>query len=574
MIRFRRLFNLVTPEDAKDFAAVEELFHAAFPAEKEASARIRGYLDSPAPGFEPILLLAEDRRGNVIGLTFTFYFPEIRYGYLQYIASDPERPARGIGGALYEALREYLTRTSARGLLLDVPPDVADKLKEPERLAINRTRMRFYERYGALPIENTLWDVTANPRNEGYLTLLLYDGLGRPGAPRRRDVRRAVESILIHQYGFSADDPFVREIVGSFRDDPLKLRAPRHLPDPARGQPVVSWIRPIKVVVAERHDIHHLHERGYVERPVRMRAVLRGLEGLPVETLPVRHFGERPIRAVHDPDLVSYLSAVYRRLPPDRLVYPEVFPIRRPDRRPRALEDRAGYFCADTFTPLTHNCWPAARAAVDASLTAAEVIMAGERLSYALVRPPGHHAERRIYGGFCYLNNAAIAANHLSQSGKVVLLDIDHHHGNGSQDIFYERNDVLTLSTHGHPRNSYPNFSGYADERGEGPGKGYNRNFPLMPGVDDERYLRTLDSAIELIVRHAPRWLVISLGFDIMRGDPTGSFVVSNAGMRKIGEKLGDLRLPTLVVQEGGYSVANLRSGGRAFFSGIGSRLY
>lgn len=574
MIRFRRMFNLETPEDLKDFSAVERMFHAAFPSEKQASARIRAFLTGQDFGFEPLLLIAEDRRGNVIGLTLTFYFPDIRYGYLQYIASDPERPARGIGGALYEALRQYLVQKTAHGLLLDTPPDERHMLKEPERLAVNRKRMKFYERYGVFPVVNTLWDVEANPRNDGYLTQLLFDGLGRGATPKRKDVRAAVRRILVHQYGFRDDDAFVERISGSFRDDPVALREPRYAAPPAVPTVTSPWIRPIKMVVAERHEIHHLHERGYVERPVRMRAVLRGLEGLPFETLKVRHFSEKPIRAVHDPELVSYLSAVCRRLEPHRLVYPEVFPIRRPDRRPQALEDRAGYFCADTFTPLTRNSYPAARAAVDAALTASEILLQGERLAYALVRPPGHHAEKRIYGGFCYLNNAAIAAHHLSASGTVALLDIDHHHGNGSQDIFYDRSDVLTVSIHGHPKNSYPYFSGYADERGEGAGTGFNRNYPLLPGVDDERYLKTLNAALALIAKYKPRWLVVSLGFDIMRGDPTGSFVVTNRGMRKIGERLGDMRLPTLVVQEGGYSVANLRTGGRAFFTGIASRAY
>ena len=574
MIRFRRLFNLETDIDRRDFDAVERIFHAAFPSETDAIGRIREALTTPPARYEPLLLLAEDRRGNVIGLTFTFHFADLRYAYLQYIASDPERPARGIGGALYEALREYLRRKGAHGLLLDVPPDEKAKLKEPERLAVNRKRMRFYERYGALPVTGTLWDEEANPRNEGYLTMLLYDPLGRRGRPRRAEVRRAVQRILVAQYGFSERDAFVRRIVASFRDDPVRLRQPRTAADAALTPVPGTWIRPIKVVVAERHEIHHLRERGYVERPVRMRAVLRGLEGTPVEQVPVRHFGEEPIRAVHDPHFVSYLSAVCRRLKPEQLVYPEVFPIRRPERRPRELEDRAGYFCADTFTPLTANCWPAARAAVDSALTAAELLSRGERIAYALCRPPGHHAERRIYGGFCYLNNAAIAAHQLSKSGKVALLDIDYHHGNGSQDIFYARRDVLTLSIHGHPRTAYPNFSGYADERGEGEGTGFNRNYPLPQGIGDERYLATLNDALAAVRRHGPRWLVLSLGFDIMRGDPTGSFLVSAAGMREIGARVGRLGLPTLVVQEGGYSVGNLRSGARAFFTGLASTGY
>ncbi len=235
---------------------------------------------------------------------------------------------------------------------------------------------------------------------------------------------------------------------------------------------------------------------------------------------------------------------------------------------------RAGYYCLDTFTPLTKNAFRAAKAAVDATLTAADLVAEGERAAYALVRPPGHHAERRVYGGFCYFNNAAVAAHRLSRLGTVAVLDIDHHHGNGTQDIFWERADVLTLSIHGNPRRCYPYFAGYEDERGAGAGAGFNRNYPLQPGADDTKYLATLDEALARVRRFAPRFFVLSLGFDIMRGDPTGTFVVSTRGMRDIGTRIGRLGLPTLIVQEGGYSVWNLRRGAHAFFDGFIRTLY
>ncbi len=290
--------------------------------------------------------------------------------------------------------------------------------------------------------------------------------------------------------------------------------------------------------------------------------------------MPIRRFPDKHLTTVHDPKFVSYLKAVCQRLGPKAIVCPEVFPIRRPDRAPQALEDRAGYFCADTFTPLTQNAYPAARNAVDTALTAADLIRTGERYAYALCRPPGHHAERRIYGGFCYLNNSAIAAQYLSSDGKVALLDIDYHHGNGAQDIFYNRGDVLTLSIHGHPRHAYPNFSGYLDERGEGPGLGFNRNWPLEPPIDDAHYLRILEEALVMIRRFRPRYLVISLGFDIMQGDPTGAFSISINGLRRIAEAIGKLRLQTLIVQDGGYAVRNLRVGSQAFFSALASTWY
>ena len=181
MIRFRRISDFETDLDRRQFAEIRELFREQFPHEASAVDRIERTLKKRTRlDFEPVLLVAEDQSHRVTGMTFTYYFPDIRFGYLQYIASHPGRSARGIGGALYEALRELLTQKSARGLLLDVPPDEKEKLRDSDRLAINRKRMGFYERYGAYPIVGTLWDVEPNPRNEYYLTMLLYDPLGQP----------------------------------------------------------------------------------------------------------------------------------------------------------------------------------------------------------------------------------------------------------------------------------------------------------------------------------------------------------------------------------------------------------
>lgn len=575
MIRFRRITDLGSEADVALFAQVREVFRLAFPYEADAIDRIGATLrDRAAANYDPILLVSLDGRRRVSGIAFVYYFADLQFGYLQYIASDPRRPARGIGAALYDALRELLSARHARGLFLDVPPADPAKLKDASRLQVNRKRLRFYERYGMLEVQGTDWDVLPNPRNDGYLTTLLFDPLGRSGALARADARRVIRRILVEQYGYESDDPFVVAIVQSFAADPVRLRPLAAARPPTADPTRAKFLAPIKLVVVERHTIHHLREKGYVERPVRVRAILAGLDGLPVERRPTRHFSEEHLTAVHHPALVNYLKAMSHQLDEKALVYPEVFPIRRPDRIPRALVDRAGYFCSDTFTPLTRNCYPAARDAADVALTAAALVLDGESFAYALCRPPGHHAERRIYGGFCYFNNSAIAAHYLSRHGRVALLDIDYHHGNGGQDIFYARPDVLTVSIHGHPRHAFPNFSGYADERGEGPGLGFNLNLPLEPPVDDERYIAVLDKALERIRAFRPNYLVVSLGFDIMKGDPTGSFAVTTAGMRRIGTRIGRFKAPTLVVQEGGYAVRNLRIGAHAFFDGVASEWY
>lgn len=573
MIRFSRIFELINEADLKHFGEVSDLFLAAFPHEPEAIDRIAAVLRAQRRTFEPILLVSTDHRRHVTGMAFVYYFPELRYGYLQYIASDPRRSARGIGAALFEALRELLSGRGALGLFLDVPPVDRDKVDDPKRLATNRKRLGFYARYGIHEVKGTLWDVEPNPRNEDHLTTLLFDPLGKRPRLKRSAARDVARRILIEQYGYKSEDPFVTSIEKSFRSDPVELKA---LADNsvAAMPPTQKYIKPIKVVVAERHTIHHLREKGYVERPVRVRAIMAGLEKVPIERIATHRFPERHLTAVHSPQLVEFLKAMGQRLDDKTLIYPEIFPIRRPDRMPRALEDRAGYFCCDTFTPVTKNSFRAARDGIDVALTAASLLLEGERIAYAVCRPPGHHAERRIYGGFCYFNNAAVAANLLSKTGKVALLDIDYHHGNGSQDIFYQRADVLTVSIHGHPRHSYPNFAGYTDEHGEGEGVGFNRNFPLEPPIDDDAYLAVLKQAIRQIVKFGPKYLVVSLGFDIMRGDPTGTFSISVQGMRQIGYSLEKIGLPVLIVQEGGYSVRNLRLGAHAFFLGIAGAWY
>ena len=236
----------------------------------------------------------------------------------------------------------------------------------------------------------------------------------------------------------------------------------------------------IALVINDRHGIHEVRERGYVEAPVRITTILKEIGGSDLfATVPPRNYPMSHIQAVHDADFVKYLKRVCESVPEGESVYPYVFPIRNAARPPKELAVRAGYYCIDTFTPLNRRAYAAAERAVDCALTAADAVLGGRPIAYALVRPPGHHAERRTFGGFCYLNSTAIAAHYLSAFGKVAILDIDYHHGNGQQDIFYERADVLTISIHGHPRLAYPYFSGFEDERGRGPGEGFNLNFPL-----------------------------------------------------------------------------------------------
>ena len=210
----------------------------------------------------------------------------------------------------------------------------------------------------------------------------------------------------------------------------------------------------------------------------------------------------------------------------------------------------------------------AARSGVNCALTGAELLLEGQHTAYALIRPPGHHAERYVFGGFCYFNNGAISANFLSQYGKVAILDIDYHHGNGQQQIFYGRKDVFTISIHGNPTFAYPYFTGFADEKGEGDGEGHNLNFALKEMLTGAEYLVYLKKAIKAIKDFNPAYLIVSLGLDTAKGDPTGTWSFSKLDFRNNGAELGKLPFPILFVQEGGYKNRTLGINARYFFDG------
>ena len=280
-------------------------------------------------------------------------------------------------------------------------------------------------------------------------------------------------------------------------------------------------------------------------------------------------FPEKHILQVHNKEYVRYFKKVCSNLPPGKSVYPYVFPIRNSTRPPVELSVRAGYYCIDTFTPLNINAYLAAREGVNCVLTAANEILTDTKAAYVLTRPPGHHAETNVFGGFCYFNNNAIAANYLSRYGKVAILDIDYHHGNGQQQIFYSRSDVLTISIHGHPSFAYPYFSGFSEEKGEGEGLGYNVNYPLEEVIDGEEYRKTLKKALLRTRQFKPSFLIVALGFDTTKRDPTGTWSMIYKDLEINGRMIGELKLPTLIVQEGGYRTQTLGLNAKSFFKGF-----
>ena len=572
MIRIRAVQGGSTILSQDRIAQVQAIFREAFPDPDMAgyAARIPELLRDPIEhGYHATLLIAERAFGRVDGFALLINFPQAECAFLDFIAVRPVVHGSGIGGALYEATREYCGQMGAKGLFLEVDPDEPGDAVDPATLEQARKRIRFYEQYGVRVIDGTEYAApVGDPPTTAYL---LFDGLDATAALSRAGARKAVEMILARRFSHIADPAYRNRVVASFRDDPVRFRPLRRTRVEAPRKAVVHRRlgERFAMVLSPKHEIHHVRDRGYYERPARVHAIDEALRetGLFARMQPREH-GERPILAVHDPHFVQFLRVVTGKLKEGRPFYPDTFPIRRPDHKPKQVPDQAGYYCIDTGTPLYRNAFIAAKMAANTAVTAAEELLAGRRLAYAVCRPPGHHAGANYFGGFCYFNNAAIAAQFLRPHGKIAILDIDFHHGNGTQDIFYERSDVLTISIHGNPDTEYPYFSGFANEIGEHEGAGCNRNFPLPPGTDNERYLRTFARALDTVKSFKPDILIISLGFDVLKGDPTGTFVLTPPALRTIGKRLAETRLPLLVVQEGGYNVRNLRQGSTAFFQG------
>lgn len=570
MIRIHRLYSTSLPVDRDRVEQVKRIFAESFPDAAEYADKIADQLDHPFKyGYHAVLLISETHLARVTGFALLFALPEINSALLDFLAVAGGARGHGIGTGLYEAVREHLKNSRSRGLYMEAAPDDPAVVNDPAVLEQNRRRLAFYERYGVTPIVGTDYET---PIGSGAAPHLLFDALGRKEPLRLPEARAAVRLILKRKYGNIVSADYVERVVASFVADPVVFRPRRFVRTAARAMPVRKGRirKAFAMVCSDAHAVHHVQDQGYVERPARVEALRQTLAATDLfESVAVRRHGEEFIRSVHAVDFVRYLKHVCLRLDARRPVYPYVFPVRRPEKRPRELAVRAGYYCIDTFTPLDRNAYRAARGAVDVALTAAEELLRGRHVAYALCRPPGHHAQHRFFGGFCYFNNAAVAAQYLSQRNRVAVLDIDYHHGNGTQDIFYRRCDVLTISIHGHPNIAYPYFSGFADETGEEAGKGFNLNLPLPEQADAGAYCRALSRAAAAISRFRPSCLIVSVGFDILKGDPTGSFPLSTRTLFDIGRSIAELGLPMLFVQEGGYNLRNLRSGAARFFEGV-----
>ena len=295
------------------------------------------------------------------------------------------------------------------------------------------------------------------------------------------------------------------------------------------------------------------------EMPQRLDQLLKGAlaAGCTPES-PSSH-GMEAIEAIHSPAYLRFLENAYERWKKIEGAADAVTPNVHPDSRqagyPASVVAQAGYHMADAAAPIVNGSWDSICWSAWTVVHAANLVLAGEASAYALCRPPGHHAFTDIAGGFCYLNNSAIGAQHLRRAfDRVAILDVDLHHGNGTQSIFYSRSDVLTVSIHADPLRFYPFFWGYANEQGKGEGEGCNLNLPLARGSGDQEFQRALAQGLDKIQAFSPGALVIALGLDAFEGDPFGGLRISTRGFQEMAEMIaGRLKLPTLLVQEGGY---------------------
>ncbi|HET9594279.1 MAG TPA: histone deacetylase family protein [Anaeromyxobacteraceae bacterium] len=325
----------------------------------------------------------------------------------------------------------------------------------------------------------------------------------------------------------------------------------------------------MRVVLNDRHVQHHPAVESFrgrtvpaFETPARVAGVLAALEGTRhAPALAPDDHGLAPIEAVHRAPYLRFLRSAHeewRAAGGEGDAFPAVWPVRslRSDVEPRSLAGRLGLYSMDAGTPLTAGSFTAAYWGAQATLTALDRVRSGEPAAYALTRPPGHHAGADFFGGYCFLNNAAITAAAALSAGaaRVAILDVDYHHGNGTQAIFYDRRDVLYVSVHGDPSTEYPFFLGHADERGEGAGLGFNLNLPLPAGASAARWFEALGEALGRVRAHAPQLLVVSLGVDTSADDPICTFQLQRDDFARLGSELAAGGWPTLVVQEGGYA--------------------
>ena len=329
----------------------------------------------------------------------------------------------------------------------------------------------------------------------------------------------------------------------------------------------------MRTVYTDKHKLRDAKTELYggefvppFECPVRAEYVLERVKHVELGAVDApNEFGLEQILRVHDPKFIEFLQVCWDEWKADGMkgeAIPTVWPSRAmpSSRVPNHIEGKMGYYCLATETSISDGTWEAAKASANVALTAQAQMADGAQSAFALCRPPGHHASTDAYGGYCFINNAAVCAQTFLDQGakRVAILDVDFHHGNGTQAIFYNRSDVMFLSLHGDPRDAFPHFLGYSDETGEGAGEGYNHNYPLPPGTNYAQWSGALDDALGKIQQYSPDALIISLGVDTFENDPISFFKLKSDDFSNYGSRIAALKLPTLFVMEGGYAVEEI----------------
>jgi acetoin utilization deacetylase AcuC-like enzyme len=573
MFRIRKITNPFLEGNKNTFERIKSLIHEQFPALRDRFIEdIADHMINPSKTKSyTFIIVADDIHRNIRGFAVFMYMADLKICFLDLLAVNPNRPTSGVGGSIYERLREEASSLDSIGIFFETLPDDPALCRDKTILSQNEKRLAFYERYGAYPIINTSYETPVKEGND-CPPYMVYDDLGTKRPLSAAELKRIYRGILERKYHDYCPPEYIDMVVESVRDNPVKLRPPKyhkieHIEKESR---IKDSDLKIQLFVNEKHQIHHVKDVGYVESPVRVSSILKEMQKLNISVeRKIEEFPEKYILEIHDKGYVNYFKTVCRGLDPKESVYPYVFPIRNIAKPPKVLSVRAGYYCIDTFTPLNKNAFLAARWGVNCTLSAADSILSGNPVVYVLTRPPGHHAERFVFGGFCYFNNVAIAANYLSKYGTVAILDVDYHHGNGQQQIFYERSDVVTISIHGHPSFAYPYFSGFREERGEKDGFGFNHNFPLKEEIKGEEYRKTLMKALNIVKKFKPDFLIIALGLDTAKGDPTGTWILSVKDFYLNGKMIAELDIPSLFIQEGGYRNRFLGVNARSFFRGV-----
>lgn len=339
----------------------------------------------------------------------------------------------------------------------------------------------------------------------------------------------------------------------------------------------------MKIIYSEQEKLHHpQHEWSegklipYQEKNTRAEIIKKEVirEGMGDLIMDASEYPLDYLKTVMDPHMVDFVKTC-EGLDKNESVFPHVFPYRdfTPtfSEHPRINLRKAGYYCFDVGIEIDNNTFKAAKASVDVALTGAELIMnKEERIVFSLSRPPGHHAGYNFFGGYCIFNNVAAAAYQLAMNNTpIAILDVDFHHGNGTQDIFYDQPNVLYVSIHGHPSQYFPYFSGFEDEKGYKLGLGANINIPLPKGTGNDEYREHLKFALKQIKAFQPHVLIISMGFDTFVKDPIGDFNLTTDFYKEIALLCGEIQVPVLAVLEGGYDIKDLQKNGYSFIKGL-----